>query len=180
MAIPHVEGVDDYVHYIRENPIEAKLLFKELLIDVTCFFRDPEVWQHVKQDVLPARLSRFFTKVPGRDADVAGRAQVSDDMDNLLNSTDIATLFLDRLLHVRRYALKHQATLVCLRDFDLGVHGPGAGTSGVYFSALRGPCLVSSPANLSQFSMPARAAFSNESYGSSALAKRLSNSACSP
>lgn len=56
MAIHQIEGVDDYVHYIRENPIEAELLFKELLIGVTCFFRDPEVWQHVKQDVLPALL----------------------------------------------------------------------------------------------------------------------------
>ncbi len=56
MAIHQMEAVDDYVQYIRENPIEADLLFKELLIGVTCFFRDPEVWQHVKQDVLPALL----------------------------------------------------------------------------------------------------------------------------
>jgi len=56
MAIYQIEGVDDYVQYVRENPIEADLLFKELLIGVTCFFRDPEVWQHVKQDVLPALL----------------------------------------------------------------------------------------------------------------------------
>jgi two-component system CheB/CheR fusion protein len=33
-------------------------------------------------------------------------ARASDDMENLLNSTDIATLFLDRLLHVRRYTTR--------------------------------------------------------------------------
>jgi two-component system CheB/CheR fusion protein len=56
MAIHQIEAVEDYVQYIRENPIEADLLFKELLIGVTCFFRDPEVWHHVKQDVMPALL----------------------------------------------------------------------------------------------------------------------------
>ena len=54
MAIHQIEGVDDYVKYIRENSVEAELLFKELLIGVTCFFRDPEVWQHFHQEVLPA------------------------------------------------------------------------------------------------------------------------------
>ncbi len=54
MAIHQVKGVEDYVQYIRENPIEAELLFKELLIGVTSFFRDPEVWQRFKLEVLPA------------------------------------------------------------------------------------------------------------------------------
>jgi two-component system CheB/CheR fusion protein len=57
MAIHQIDGVDDYVKYLRENPVEAELLFKELLIGVTCFFRDPEVWQHVKLEVLPALLA---------------------------------------------------------------------------------------------------------------------------
>ncbi len=57
MAIHQIEGVDDYVKYLRENLVEAELLFKELLIGVTCFFRDPEVWQHVKLEVLPALLA---------------------------------------------------------------------------------------------------------------------------
>ncbi len=57
MAIHQIEVVDDYVKYVRENPIEAELLFKELLIGVTCFFRDPEVWQQFKSDVLPALLA---------------------------------------------------------------------------------------------------------------------------
>jgi len=57
MAIHQIEGVDEYVQYVRENPMEAELLFKELLIGVTCFFRDPEVWKSLKQDVLPALLA---------------------------------------------------------------------------------------------------------------------------
>lgn len=57
MAIHQIEWVDSYVQYVRENPVEAELLFKELLIGVTCFFRDPEVWQQLKQEVLPALLA---------------------------------------------------------------------------------------------------------------------------
>jgi two-component system CheB/CheR fusion protein len=59
MAIHQIESVDAYVQYVRENPIEAELLFKELLIGVTCFFRDPEVWQSLKLEVLPKLLSDY-------------------------------------------------------------------------------------------------------------------------
>jgi two-component system CheB/CheR fusion protein len=36
------------VRYLRENPQEADLLFKELLIGVTSFFRDPEAWEQLQ------------------------------------------------------------------------------------------------------------------------------------
>jgi len=58
MAIHQMIDVESYVNYVRENPLEAELLFKELLIGVTCFFRDPEVWQHLKQAVLPKLLAQ--------------------------------------------------------------------------------------------------------------------------
>jgi two-component system, chemotaxis family, CheB/CheR fusion protein len=53
MAIHQLPTVDAYVQYVRQNALEADLLFKELLIGVTCFFRDPEVWHHLKGEVLP-------------------------------------------------------------------------------------------------------------------------------
>ncbi|MEY3462145.1 MAG: hypothetical protein RLZZ03_1798, partial [Pseudomonadota bacterium] len=56
MAIHQIEAVENYVNHVRENPVEAELLFKELLIGVTCFFRDPEVWQSLKAEVLPKLL----------------------------------------------------------------------------------------------------------------------------
>lgn len=56
MAIHQIEAVENYVDHVRENPVEAELLFKELLIGVTCFFRDPEVWQHLKREVFPKLL----------------------------------------------------------------------------------------------------------------------------
>lgn len=47
-----------YERFVRENPQELDLLFKEMLIGVTSFFRDPAVWQDVKDLVIPALLAR--------------------------------------------------------------------------------------------------------------------------
>ena len=47
-----------YEAFVRQNPQELDLLFKEMLIGVTSFFRDPAVWQELKDVVLPALLAR--------------------------------------------------------------------------------------------------------------------------
>jgi two-component system, chemotaxis family, CheB/CheR fusion protein len=46
-------------------------------------------------------------------------ALAQSDMQNLLNSTDIATLFLDNALHVRRFT-EHITRIVQLREGDIG------------------------------------------------------------
>lgn len=43
MGLHQITKIADYVRYLRENPQESELLFKELLIGVTSFFRDPAV-----------------------------------------------------------------------------------------------------------------------------------------
>lgn len=57
MAIHQIEAVDQYLIHVRNNPQEAELLFKELLIGVTCFFRDPAVWEQLRDEVIPALLA---------------------------------------------------------------------------------------------------------------------------
>lgn len=47
-----------YDAFLRQNPQELDLLFKEMLIGVTSFFRDPGVWQELKEQVLPVLLAR--------------------------------------------------------------------------------------------------------------------------
>jgi two-component system CheB/CheR fusion protein len=47
-----------YEDLLRHNPQELDLLFKEMLIGVTSFFRDTEVWQTLKDTVLPTLLAR--------------------------------------------------------------------------------------------------------------------------
>lgn len=47
-----------YVRFLRENPQELDLLFKELLIGVTNFFRDPAVWDTLRDVAFPALFAR--------------------------------------------------------------------------------------------------------------------------
>jgi two-component system CheB/CheR fusion protein len=52
-----IEDSGIYVRYLKENPEEVKLLFNDLLINVTSFFRDPEAFEILKRDILPALLA---------------------------------------------------------------------------------------------------------------------------
>jgi two-component system CheB/CheR fusion protein len=58
MGVHGLNSLTDYERFVRENPQELDLLFKEMLIGVTNFFRDPAVWQELKDQVLPALLAR--------------------------------------------------------------------------------------------------------------------------
>jgi len=53
MAIHQIDKIANYVRFLQENPNELDILFKELLIGVTNFFRDAAVWEKLKERVLP-------------------------------------------------------------------------------------------------------------------------------
>ncbi|MCH8550838.1 MAG: PAS domain-containing protein [Natronospirillum sp.] len=46
-----------YVQYLEENSQEVQLLFREILIGVTAFFRDPEIWTYLDEEALPALVA---------------------------------------------------------------------------------------------------------------------------
>lgn len=58
MAIHAIETPALYAEFLRNNHQETDLLFKELLIGVTSFFRDPLVWQELVDVTLPELLER--------------------------------------------------------------------------------------------------------------------------
>ena len=60
MAQHNIEDAEVYVRYLKESPAEAHMLFRELLINVTSFFRDPEAFAFLQQDILP----RIFKDKP--------------------------------------------------------------------------------------------------------------------
>src|SRR6185436_6785770 len=62
MALQQLERVEDYYHFLERNLAEANTLFKELLIGVTNFFRDPAAFTALQQEVIP-RL--FEQRQPG-------------------------------------------------------------------------------------------------------------------
>jgi two-component system CheB/CheR fusion protein len=53
MAAHGIARVPAYARYLQEHPEEVQLLFKELLINVTSFFRDPEAFVAMKKEILP-------------------------------------------------------------------------------------------------------------------------------
>jgi two-component system CheB/CheR fusion protein len=57
MAIHQLDGIANYIRYLRATPQEVDLLFKELLIGVTSFFRDPAAWQLLQEQALPELLA---------------------------------------------------------------------------------------------------------------------------
>ncbi len=58
MAVHQIKMINDYVNFLRENTAEAEILFKELLIGVTSFFRDPGEWNLLRDEALPALLTK--------------------------------------------------------------------------------------------------------------------------
>jgi hypothetical protein len=61
-----------YADFLRANAQELDLLFKEMLIGVTSFFRDPEVWQDLQDKVLPVLMAQHARR-RGPDARLGGR-----------------------------------------------------------------------------------------------------------
>ena len=57
MGLHQLGKIDQYVGYLQDNPQEVKLLFRELLIGVTHFFRDPEMWEKLEKSVLPLLMA---------------------------------------------------------------------------------------------------------------------------
>jgi two-component system CheB/CheR fusion protein len=53
MAVHQIERLDGYVSYLQKNPAEAESLFRDLLIGVTHFFRDPEAFEALQKQVIP-------------------------------------------------------------------------------------------------------------------------------
>ena len=50
-------GLEDYAQLVRSSPDEAEMLFNDLLIPVTNFFRDPAVFEELQRTIVP-RLFR--------------------------------------------------------------------------------------------------------------------------
>jgi two-component system CheB/CheR fusion protein len=53
MAVHQIETIDGYVAYLQQTPAEVEALFRDLLIGVTNFFRDPEAFQALEEQVIP-------------------------------------------------------------------------------------------------------------------------------
>jgi two-component system CheB/CheR fusion protein len=53
MAVHQIETMNGYVKYLQQTPPEVEALFRDLLIGVTKFFRDPEAFKALEEHVIP-------------------------------------------------------------------------------------------------------------------------------
>jgi two-component system CheB/CheR fusion protein len=58
-----IGGFTEYVDHLQVHPDEFVHLFNTILINVTGFFRDPQVWEHVAEDIAPRIVE---SKAPGQ------------------------------------------------------------------------------------------------------------------
>jgi two-component system CheB/CheR fusion protein len=58
MASKKIERLGEYLRYLQSNPEELDALYRDLLIHVTSFFRDPEVFRALRNKILPQILAR--------------------------------------------------------------------------------------------------------------------------
>ncbi len=56
MALHQINKLPDYLQFIKQHKGEIDLLFKDLLITVTSFFRDPDAFEALKNKAIPELL----------------------------------------------------------------------------------------------------------------------------
>jgi two-component system CheB/CheR fusion protein len=58
MSVTGSQNGSEYISHLHRNPREVESLFEDLLIGVTNFFRDPEVFSFLRKEVLPDMIGR--------------------------------------------------------------------------------------------------------------------------
>jgi len=58
MLVHKIDNIASYVSFLKDNPKETTILFKELLIGVTNFFRDPFVWEKLEENIIPNLIAK--------------------------------------------------------------------------------------------------------------------------
>jgi len=61
-----LERLEDYLRYLQSTPLEVENLLRDLLINVTSFFRDPEIFEELKNNIYPFLLKNRSNDSPIR------------------------------------------------------------------------------------------------------------------
>ena len=143
MAVHQIEEIGSYVKYLQQTPPEAEALFRDLLIGVTSFFRDPEVFDVLEREIVPAL---FANKPAGAKIRVWSAGC----------STGEEAYSLAILLHERMEALK-QSFVVQVFATDIDSRAIATARAGIYPASIAADI---APERLARF-------FSAESNGGS-------------
>lgn len=57
LVVNKIDTMTEYIKYLQRNPVEVEILFRDFLIGVTNFFRDPEIFDIIEEKVIPTIFS---------------------------------------------------------------------------------------------------------------------------
>ena len=66
MVVHKIDKIEDYVKFVQANPAETKALYQDMLINVTSFFRNPQLFETLKTLVFPWILKNKASEQPIR------------------------------------------------------------------------------------------------------------------
>jgi two-component system, chemotaxis family, CheB/CheR fusion protein len=66
MLLQKIEGIEEYVVYLKQNPSEIETLYQDILINVTSFFREPGAFDALKTTVFPHIVNKALVDYPVR------------------------------------------------------------------------------------------------------------------
>ncbi|MBD2145500.1 chemotaxis protein CheB [Sphaerospermopsis sp. FACHB-1194] len=66
MMLYRLDNLEDYLHYLQDKPAEITALYYDVLITVTCFFRDAEAFEALKTKIFPTIINKRKTDDPIR------------------------------------------------------------------------------------------------------------------
>ena len=66
MALHKQDSLADYMRLLQSDPTEIEALYRDMLINVTSFFRDPEVFERLKTAVFPEIIKGKSPEIPVR------------------------------------------------------------------------------------------------------------------
>jgi two-component system, chemotaxis family, CheB/CheR fusion protein len=64
MDLEHASSEEAYLDLLQKNPHKVAELYRDVLIDVTEFFRDPEVWTELERTFFPGMFARADPDMP--------------------------------------------------------------------------------------------------------------------
>jgi hypothetical protein len=103
-VVNQINDLEGDFRHIQKYPVETMILYRELLIGVNSFFREPDAMNELMEN----RLHSLIANTKNREIRFwltdCFETLMRNDVDNLLSSSGIEVLILDENYEIRKYS----------------------------------------------------------------------------